>query len=336
MASYIIAEVGVNHNGDLDLATKLIEKAASAGADAVKFQTFYPSSLVVQNAAKAEYQIRSDGVGTQQNMLSRLQLSVDDHYTLKKACDFNSIDFLSTPFGLAELDFLIELDIPAIKIASGDITFLPLLEEASRYSSVKNIPLYISTGMSNLSDISQAFDVLLASGSSKDQIYLLHCVSSYPTLPVDANLRSLLTLSSAFHCHVGYSDHTLGISAPIIAVAFGAQVIEKHLTLDCDMLGPDHAASLEPNDFSMLVDAIRASEAMLGSGIKALCEAEISTRLSARRSIRARHFIPKGKVLSSEDFVCMRPADGLTPMLLNELIGTKSSQDYQQHQLFSL
>lgn len=336
MAAYIIAEVGVNHNGDIDLATKLIEKASLAGADAVKFQSFDPSSLVVKEASKANYQIHSDGKGTQHNMLSRLHLTLEDHRILKKACDRNSIEFLSTPFGLPELSFLIDLGIPAIKIASGDITYLPLLIAASRLASSKKIPVYLSTGMSNLSDVSNAFDALVANGLNKDQIYLMHCVSSYPTASHDANLRSLLSLASAFQCNTGYSDHTLGITAPIIAIAYGAQVIEKHLTLDRNMVGPDHAASLEPEDFSKLVDAIRTTELMLGSGFKAPCEAEISTRFSARRSVRAKHFIPKGTVLSDNDFVYMRPSDGLSPMLLDDLVGKVTAQDFYAYDLIKL
>lgn len=336
MATYIIAEVGVNHNGDLDLARKLIEAAAQSGADAVKFQTFDSSSLVVKDSPKADYQSRSDGDGTQDEMLHRLQLSLDDHNYLKSVCHRNSVDFLSTPFGLQELEFLVNLGIPAIKIASGDITFAPLLTEASKYALSLDIPVYLSTGMSTMSDISLALDTLLSSGLPRTQIYLLHCVSSYPTSFEDANLRSLLTLSSAFHCPIGYSDHTLGIYAPIAAVALGAKVIEKHLTLDCNMIGPDHSASLEPGDFSKLVSAIRSTELSLGSGIKKPCDAELSTRLVARRSIRARHFIPKGSVLTEDDFVFLRPGDGLNPMFLPELLGKTANFDYEKHQLINL
>lgn len=329
MATLVIAEAGVNHNGDLRLAKQLVEAASAAGADAVKFQTFTASDLATAAAPKAEYQTRNDGAGGQRQMLQRLELSVAQHRELADHCRRCGIAFLSTAFGIAELELLMELGIGAIKVPSGEITHRPLLEAMADAAASRRLPVYLSTGMSNLGDVEAALQVFLDAGLQRQSITLLHCLSAYPAPEEQVNLRAISSLAAAFGCPVGYSDHTLGFTAPVAAVALGASVIEKHLTLDVDLPGPDHRASLEPGPFSAMVAAIRSCERMLGDGRKQPQLAELNTRQVARRSLRAARPILAGQPFSVDDLICQRPADGLSPMLYPTLLGRPAGRSYQ-------
>ena len=330
MAVVVIAEAGVNHNGDLANAVKLIDAAVDSGADMVKFQTFSASDLTTESAPKADYQNKNDGVGTQQSMLQKLQLSKQDHIDLKNYCLAKNIHFLSTAFGQEELDFLIEIGIPAIKVPSGEITHLPLLQRMAAHSLQHSLPVYLSTGMSSLGDVEAALQVFLTTGLSREQVTLMHCLSAYPAKQAEANLKAIKTLSDAFQCPVGYSDHTLGFTAAIVSVALGASVIEKHITLDRNMPGPDHKASLEPDEFTQMVRAIRETEILLGQGVKCMQPTESNTRSVARRSIRASRYIPKGTILDSSFVTCQRPADGISPMLLPLILGSRANRSYEK------
>ncbi len=329
MAVVVIAEAGVNHNGDVANAVKLIDAAVDSGADMVKFQTFSASDLTTEFAPKADYQNQNDGVGTQQSMLQRLQLSKQDHIALKNHCLARNIHFLSTAFGHEELGFLIELGIPAIKVPSGEITHLPLLEVMAEQALKNSLPVYLSTGMSNLAEVEDALQVFLSIGVPRKQVTLMHCLSAYPAPSAEVNLNAIKTLSDAFQCPVGYSDHTLGITAPIAAVALGASVIEKHITIDRGLPGPDHKASLEPHEFAAMVKAIRDTDTLLGSGIKHPQASELDTRCVARRSVRAACFIQSGTVIEKYHLLCQRPGDGISPMTIPSLLGKKTNCSYQ-------
>lgn len=324
MKTFIIAEVGVNHNGDMDVAERLIALAAQAGCDAVKFQTFNSAELVTEACEKSPYQMANDGVGTQLEMLQRFELSHEQHLQLARICQNHGIEFMSTAFGIAELDMLIKVGIQRIKIASGEITNLPFLRSAA----AKRLPLLLSTGMANLSDIEHAVDNLIASGCPRDQITLLHCTSLYPAPSETVNLRAMDTLRDAFGVDVGYSDHTLGIGVAIAAVARGARVIEKHVTLERTMPGPDHQASLEPDELVCMVEAIRATEHALGNSMKQPSEKEVETALLVRRSVVAKKPIQQGEIYSSDNLTCKRPGKGISPMLWDQLIGMASTRDY--------
>ena len=329
MATVVIAEVGVNHNGDLDLARRLVEAAAAAGADAVKFQSFKAADLVSVEAPKADYQQANDGAGSQRQMLERLALCPEQHHELAAHCRQCGIAFLSTAFGLTELELLLNLEIGAIKVPSGEITHRPLLEGMAAAAVNHSLPLYLSTGMSTLGEVEAALQLFLEAGLPRQQITLLHCLSAYPAPEEQINLRALDTLAAAFGCPVGYSDHTLGLTAPVAAVALGAVVIEKHLTLDTNLPGPDHRASLEPEPFAAMVSAIRSCERMLGDGRKQPQPAELNTRQVARRSLHAARPIPAGQPFSPADLVCQRPADGLSPMHYPQLLGRSAPRSYQ-------
>ena len=330
MATFVIAEAGVNHNGDLAKAFELVEAASAAGADAVKFQTFTATDLVTPQASKADYQLRNDGIGSQLEMLERLELSYQDHLKIAKHCNKCGISFLSTAFGIKELEILLAIGISSIKVPSGEITHLPLLEAMAHTAILNNIPILLSTGMSTLGEVEQALQVFLDAGLSRNQITLLHCLSSYPAPQDQINLRAMSALANSFDCPVGYSDHTLGITAPVAAVALGACVIEKHLTLDQNLPGPDHQASLEPLQFAEMVKAIRSCELMLGSGIKAVQPSELDNRYAARRSVRASHTIKSGTILTQNDLLFQRPFNGMSPMRYPELLGRESSRDYKK------
>jgi N,N'-diacetyllegionaminate synthase len=334
MATFVIAEAGVNHNGDMALARQLVEAAAAAGADAVKFQTFSASNLVSVDAPKATYQTINDNSGSQRQMLERLELSPEQHLELAKYCHHCGIGFLSTAFGLSELEMLLELGIGAIKVASGEITHRPLLEAMAAAAAARKLPVYLSTGMSTMGEVEEALQVFLEAGLSRSQVTLLHCLSAYPAPEEQINLYALNTLASAFGCPVGYSDHTLGVTAPVAAVALGALVIEKHLTLDVNLSGPDHRASLEPNQFAEMVAAIRTCERMLGDGIKQPQPAELNTREVARRSIRATRALRPGELLTPADLLYQRPADGLSPMRYLQLLNRPVSRAYQPGEPF--
>ncbi|UPM49286.1 N-acetylneuraminate synthase [Synechococcus sp. A10-1-5-1] len=329
MATLVIAEAGVNHNGDLALAKQLVDAAVAAGADAVKFQTFSAADLVTASAPKADYQTSNDGAGGQREMLERLELSPAQHRELAAYCRNCGISFLSTAFGIPELELLLELGIGAIKVPSGEITHRPLLEGMATAAASRHLPVYLSTGMSTLGEVEAALEVFLEAGVPRGAVTLMHCLSAYPAPEEQINLRALSSLAVAFGCPVGYSDHTLGLTAPVAATALGAMVIEKHLTLDVSLPGPDHRASLEPEPFAAMVAAIRSCERMLGDGRKQPQLAEENTRQVARRSLRAARFIAAGQPFLPDDLICQRPADGLSPMSYPHVLGRQAHRSYK-------
>ena len=291
---YIIAEAGVNHNGRLDLALQLCDAAKDAGVDAIKFQTWKTELIISKNTEMADYQKKNLGNDdSQYDMLKKLELSYDNFHLIKDYCDNIGLQFLSTADETESLDFLCELGMPFIKLGSGEITNIPYL----RYCAKKNMPLIISTGMCNLSDVATAFDVLTKAGA-KD-ITLLHCTTNYPCPMDEVNLRAMQTMKDAFKCKVGYSDHTMGTEIPIAAVAMGAEIIEKHFTLDRNMEGPDHKASLEPQELKYMVDCIRNIEVALGDGIKKPNASEVEISKVVLKSIVAKAAIKKGDILTS-------------------------------------
>ena len=313
---FVIAEAGVNHNGSLDLALQLVDAAKASGADAVKFQTFRADQLATRSAHKAPYQERTTGNSESQfEMLQRLQLDAAAHRCLIHHCRNTGIQFLSSPFDTQSADLLATMDVPLYKVPSGEITNLPFLEHLAR----KNRPLILSTGMSTLGEVEEAVQVLQFAGAI--QLTLLHCVTEYPAPYAEVNLRAMQTLKSAFGLPVGYSDHTSGIEISIAAVALGAEVIEKHFTLDRSLPGPDHSASLEPVELRQMVTAIRHVEAALGTGIKAPARCELPNISVARKSVVAARTLPTGHQLAAGDLEIKRPGDGLAPKLLPTLIG---------------
>jgi len=328
---FVIAEAGVNHNGDLKMARALIDVAVDAGADAVKFQTFNADLLATSDAPKAEYQLQTTGDDESQlEMLRRLELSPDAHRELQSYCHERAIIFLSTPFDESAVDLLYELGVPAFKISSGDLTNSPLLEHVAQ----KGKPVILSTGMSELSEVIEAVSVLNAAGC--DNPILLHCVSNYPANPADVNLRAMQTMRAAFDVPVGYSDHTTGIDVSLAAVALGAWVIEKHFTLDRTLPGPDHRASLEPAELRELVQSIRRVETALGHGRKTPAPSEIETATVARRSLVAARNIPAGATLEREMIALRRPGTGLSPSMLETLIGQRARRDIATGTLIDL
>lgn len=313
---FIIAEAGVNHNGSLDLALRLVDAAKASGADAVKFQTFRADLLATRSARKAPYQERTTANAESQfEMLQRLQLDAAAHQRLIDHCRQIGIQFLSSPFDTQSADLLATLDVPLYKVPSGEITNLPFLQHLAG----KGRPLILSTGMSTLGEVEEAVQVLQAAGAT--QLTLLHCVTEYPAPYAEVNLRAMQTLKSAFGLPVGYSDHTPGIDIAIAAVALGAEVIEKHFTLDRLLPGPDHSASLEPVEFRQMVAAIRHVEAALGTGIKAPAPCELPNLLIARKSVVAARSLPAGHQLATGDLDIKRPGNGIAPKLLPALIG---------------
>ena len=324
MNTYIIAEAGVNHNGSLELARKLVEKAREAGADCVKFQTFLASEAVSRFAQKAQYQKETVPQGESQlEMVKRLELSFQAFEELKVYCEQVGIDFLSTPFDLPSIDFLHGLGVPFWKIPSGEITNLPYLLKIARTGR----PVVLSTGMSRVEEIERAVNLLREHGTP--DITLLHCNTEYPTPFSDVNLQAMKTLKERFHCPVGYSDHTQGIEIPIAAVAMGAAIIEKHFTLDRTMKGPDHRASLEPEELKAMVTAIRHIEQAMGDGIKQPSPSEEKNISVARKSIVARCTIAKGEILTENNLTTKRPGDGISPMEWFEVLGTTAVRDFQ-------
>jgi N,N'-diacetyllegionaminate synthase len=331
----IIAEAGVNHNGDIELAKKLIDAAVTAGVDYVKFQTFKTENLVSKTAKKADYQIENthNATESQLQMLKKLELSHDQHQELINYCKQKNISFFSTAFDLDSLDYLSELGLTIVKIPSGEITNLPYLRKAAILFS----EVIISTGMSTMNEISDALKVFIQSGISKEQITILHCNTEYPTPIQDVNLHAMLTIQKEFDVTIGYSDHTLGIEVPIAAVALGAKVIEKHFTLDRNLPGPDQLASLEPAELKAMVQAIRNVElAISGNGIKEPSESEIKNILIARKSIVAKTTIAKGEFFSDNNITAKRPGNGITPMLWDEVVGQVANKDYKEDDLIDL
>lgn len=321
----IIAEVGVNHNGSLDIAKQLIDICANAGVDIVKFQTFSAEKLVSKRAQKAEYQIQNDGSGSQLDMLKKLELSDADYREIKEYCDKKNVEFLSTAFDEEALEYLVNLGVKKIKIPSGELTNLPYL----RYASSFRLPVLLSTGMASLNEVSASVEVLLESGLTKDLLTILHCTSSYPAEDENLNLNAMKTMRDKFGVQIGYSDHSQGIVASLVAASMGAEVIEKHITLDRNLRGPDHKASIEPNELDELVNLIRRKEVMAGSYQKQPTENELKVAKVARRSIVAFKKINKGDVLSLENICTKRPGTGLSPMIWDDIINTIAIKDFE-------
>ena len=321
----IIAEAGVNHNGDIKLAKQLIDVAADCGADYVKFQTFSADRIVTKSADKAEYQKQSfDSSESQFEMLKRLELSVEMHLELIEHCKHKSIKFLSTGFDIQSVDLLVGLGLNLVKIPSGEITNLPLL----RHIGSLDLPVILSSGMSTMKEIGDALLILEQTGLRRDQITVLHCTTEYPAPMSEVNLRAMNNICATFGVAVGYSDHTVGIEVSIAAVALGASVIEKHFTIDRSLPGPDHRASLEPNELIAMVKAIRNVEVALGSDVKEPTISEIKNIRIARKSILAGRKIEVGEILSASNLVVKRPGDGVSPMHWDRLIGQIASREY--------
>lgn len=335
MHTLIIAEAGVNHNGDFELAKKLIEAAAVAGADFVKFQTFKADRIVNKTAKKAEYQERNINVGddTQYAMLKKLEMPEEWHSKLIQYAHEQGIQFLSTGFDHESIDFLDQLGSPLFKIPSGEITNKPYL----RHIAQKGKPVILSTGMANMDEIKAAMYVLCENGISKENITVLHCNTEYPTPMEDVNLKAMITIQNSLGVKIGYSDHTQGIEVPIAAVALGAKVIEKHFTLDRNLPGPDHKASLEPDELKAMVKAIRNIEkAVGGSGIKEPSPSEQKNIAVARKSIVAATTIQKGDLLTEENLAVKRPGNGISPMKWDETIGKMASKDFEPDELIEV
>ena len=320
---YIIAEAGVNHNGRLDLALKLCDEAKKANADAVKFQTWKTEKIITKNLIQADYQSKNTGiVQSQFEMLKTLELKYDDFVEIKRHCEIIGIEFLSTPDEEDSLDFLIELGVPLIKIGSGDITNNPYL----KYIGSKKMPIIISTGMSYLGDVERAYNILKDAGAT--EIAILHCTTNYPCPFEEVNLSAMKTLQQALKCTVGYSDHTLGIEVSVAAVAMGAKIIEKHFSLDKNMEGPDHLASLNPKEFTCLVQSIRNIEKALGNGIKEPNESEKKISQVVRKRIVAKQAITKNDVFSEINLAAKRSDMGFDVSNWNLIIGLKAQKDY--------
>jgi N,N'-diacetyllegionaminate synthase len=329
----IIAEAGVNHNGDLAMARQLIDVAADAGVDFVKFQTFSAERQVTHTAAKAQYQQNTtDSTESQYAMLKRLELSFDAHSELIDYCLQRNVHFFSTGFDIQSIELLLELGQKIIKIPSGEITNLPYL----RFIGKQGLEVILSTGMSTMQEISDALKVLDDAGTRRDQITVLHCTTEYPAPFEDINLRAMQTIAQAFNVKIGYSDHSVGIEVPIAAVAMGAQVIEKHFTLDRTLPGPDHKASLEPQELYAMVAAIRNVESALGDGVKQVTPSELKNKDIARKSIVARQAIKLGDFFTTENLAAKRPGSGISPMRWDEVLGMRASRDFNVDELIEL
>lgn len=330
---FIIAEAGVNHNGQPESAKKLIDAAADAGADAVKFQTFKAESLVSRNAPKAAYQVRATGKrASQYEMLKSLELDKRAHKELLAYCKKKKIIFLSSPFDPEGIDLLNELGLRIFKIPSGEITNLPYLRKLGKLKK----KIMLSTGMADLGEIEDALEVLTGAGTPKGNITLLHCNTEYPTPVKDVNLLAMLTLKEAFKVKVGYSDHTLGLEVSIAAVALGATVIEKHFTLDRGLQGPDHKASLEPEELKGMVKAIRNIELALGDGTKKPSLSESKNRPLVRKSITALRKIRKGELFSDKNITTKRPGFGINPMEWDKVIGKRALRPFEKDELIEV
>lgn len=330
----IIAEAGVNHNGSIELAKRLVDKAVEAGVDFIKFQTFKAANLVTKKARQAEYQKNNIGGGddSQYQMLKKLELTQEEHFELIEYCNQKGVRFFSTAFDFDSIEFLDSLHLGLWKIPSGEITNYPYIKKIAQ----KQGDVILSTGMSTSEDIQNAVDVLLRWGKTKDQIKILHCNTEYPTPFEDVNLRAMLSIKEHFGTQVGYSDHTRGIEVPIAAVALGATVIEKHFTLDRNMSGPDHKASLEPDELKAMVSAIRNIEKALGSSEKKVTDSERKNIAVARKSIVAARNISKGEILTEENLTVKRPGTGISPMRWEEVLGTTAVRDFQEDELIEI
>jgi N,N'-diacetyllegionaminate synthase len=328
---FIIAEAGVNHNGSIELAKKLIDVAVDSGVDAVKFQTFKATNLVSKNAQKAQYQKENmnDGDDSQFNMLKKLELDIETHKELISYCNSKNIMFLSTPFDHDSIELLNDLGLEIFKIPSGEITNLPYL----RHIGKLNKKVILSTGMADIGEIEDALDVLISAGTNKENITVLHANTMYPTPIEDVNLKAMVTIGNTFDISYGYSDHTLGIEVDIAAVAMGACCIEKHFTLDKTMEGPDHKASLEPNELNAMVKAIRNIELALGSSVKKPSKSESPNIQIARKSIVAKSSIKKGEIFTENNLTIKRPGMGINPMRWDEIVGSIANKDYKEDEL---
>ena len=330
MSVFIIAEAGVNHNGSIDLAKKLIDVACSAGADAVKFQTFKATNLATKGSQKAIYQKETtSNKETQFEMLKKLELNKKKHKELISYCIDKKIIFLSSPFDLESIDLLNDLGLKIFKIPSGEITNLPYLKHIGRL----NKKIFLSTGMSNMDEIKDALNILVHSGTKKSKITILHANTEYPTPMKDVNLRAMLSIGEELNIKFGYSDHTLGIEIDIAAVAMGATCIEKHFTLDKNMEGPDHKASLEPDQLKKMVKAIRNIELALGDGVKKPSKSELPNVKIVRKSIVAKTTIKKGDILNSSNLTIKRPGAGISPMQWDKIMNTKATKNYKEDEL---
>jgi len=333
MKTLIIAEAGVNHNGDMATAMQLIAAAKSAGADIIKFQTFKTSNLVTKSAHKAEYQKSATGVSENQHeMIHKLELSRADHEMLIDECQRQGIRFFSTAFDTESFDMLVSFGLDRVKIPSGELTNLPLLRYMTRFG----MPVILSTGMATLGEIEAAIEVIELAGTPRHQITVLHCTTEYPAPMADVNLRAMVSMKVALGVEVGYSDHTQGIEIPIAAVALGARVIEKHFTLDRTLPGPDHQASLEPRELKAMVDAIRNVEVAIGDGIKRPSASELKNKPIARKSLVAIKTIRAGETFSAENIGAKRPGTGITPMRWDEVIGRPAPRDFAIDELIEL
>ena len=329
----IIAEAGVNHNGDIKLARDLIACAGASGADLVKFQSFITGKSISANAPKAIYQEKTTGAGeSQYEMVRKLELSEADHWELQSECRRHNIDFFSTAFDLDSLDMLMKMGMDRIKVASGEITNLPLLRRMAQYRK----PVILSTGMATLGEIEAALAVFEGGGVSRSNITVLHCNTEYPTPSGDVNLRAMQNIRNAFGVAVGYSDHTKGIEIAIAAVAMGATIIEKHFTLDRSLPGPDHLASLEPGELKDMVDSIRNVERAMGDGIKRPSPSEEKNKAIARKSLVARRAIRTGEAFSEENVTAKRPGTGLSPMRWDEIMGLRAARAFAEDELIEI
>ncbi len=329
---FIVAEAGVNHNGDPDMAMQLIDAAAAAGCDAVKFQTFRAEALVSRQAETAAYQKANGGGESQLQMLKTLELPYGRHQQLKDHAASRGILFFSTAFDLESMEMLRELDIQVWKIPSGEITNYPYLVRIAEMGK----PVILSTGMSTRAEVEEAVDVLTSHGADRDMLCILHCNTEYPTPLKDVNLRAMVTLGEFFGTEFGYSDHTLGTSIAVAATALGASVIEKHFTLDRTLPGPDHRASLEPDELKDMVTAIRNIEQALGDGTKKPSPSEEKNKVIARKSLVAARPIRAGELFSPENITTKRPATGLSPMRWNDVLGRKAPRDFAEEELIKL
>ncbi len=331
MSVYIVAEAGVNHNGSLELAKKMALVAKECGADAVKYQTAVPELVISKFAQKAEYQKDTTGDGESQlDMVRRLHFDFESHRQLKEYCDSIGIQYISTPFDIPSVEFLGSLDLPVMKVPSGEITNLPYLEAVGK----TKIPVILSTGMSTLPEIEDALTILENNGSPLE--VLLHCNTEYPTPYKDANVSAMLELNEAFGLPVGLSDHTPGWECDVAAAALGASVIEKHFTLDKTMEGPDHKASLNPEELKAMVQAVRHIEAAMGEGRKVVTESEAKNKPVARKSIVAARAIKQGEVFTTENLTTKRPGDGISPMRWYDVLGTEAKRDFEEDEQIEL
>lgn len=333
MKTLIIAEAGVNHNGDIELAKQLIKAAKAAGADIVKFQTFKTASLVIKKAEKASYQkVTTDASESQYAMIRKLELSRADHEVLIEECHRQGIGFFSTAFDEESFDMLLDMGLNQVKVPSGELTNLPLL----RYMTRLGMPVMLSTGMATLGEIEVALDEIERAGTPRQNVTILHCTTEYPAPMAEVNLRAMVSMKAALGVEVGYSDHTPGIEIPIAAVALGARVIEKHFTLDRTLPGPDHLASLEPHELKAMVDAIRNVEIALGDGVKRPSASELKNKITARKSLVAIRAIQAGDSFSAENIGSKRPGTGISPMRWDEVIGRTARRNFAIDELIEI